>query len=141
MVVSQELDDTRVSLITKPSELQQSISVLETLMDRKLLIQLDIPVIDIYSLIRVIPLPIRTTEKVMILQVPHYEYLVNNDTRVYIPLDSLDLASCRNIAHSKLLCFPQRETHMADNSACESNILFGQSQSHDLSEKFCIKIT
>lgn len=137
MVVSQELDDTKVSLISKPSELQQSISVLGTLMDKKLLIQLDIPMVDrdIYSLMRVIPLPIRTADKVMILQIPHYEYLVNNDTGVYIPLDAMDLSLCRNIAHSKLLCFPQRETHLADNLACESNILF--SRSHDLLEKFC----
>lgn len=37
--------------------------------------------------------------------------------------------------YSKLLCFPQRETHMADSSACESDILFGQP--HDLLEKYC----
>lgn len=37
--------------------------------------------------------------------------------------------------YSKLLCFPQRETHMADSSACESDILFGQP--HDLVEKYC----
>lgn len=136
-VVSQEFDDIRANLITKPRELQQTISVLGTLTDKKLLIQLDIPMVDkiTYSLTRVIPLPIRVNDKVMILQIPHYEYLVDNVTKVYIPMDTSDLNSCKNIAHSKLVCFPQRETHLADTTACESNILFGQP--HEKIEKSC----
>lgn len=41
--VALDLDDTRIMLLTKPRELQQSISILGTIQDKKLLIELMIP--------------------------------------------------------------------------------------------------
>lgn len=126
--VALDLDDTRTMLLTKPRELQQSISILGTIKEKKLLIELIIPMVDrnLYTLKKIIPLPMRDRNKVMVLDIETENHLIQNTTQVFIPLKNTDLDTCREISTKKILCYPTRETHFIDDSSCESNILFGQ---------------
>lgn len=127
-LVTEDVDDTRTMILTRPRELQQSIEVYGTIMDKKLLIELSIPMVDknIYSLNKIIPLPIRNGNEVIVLEIPYVDHLVQNDTKVFIPLSSEDLHHCKRISKKKLLCKPRRETHTVDKSSCEFSILFNK---------------
>lgn len=44
--VAQELDDTRITLISSPKELQKTISIFGSIIDKKLLIEILVPVVE-----------------------------------------------------------------------------------------------
>lgn len=110
--IEQEFDDTRVRLLTNPLELQNSITITGAIIKRKLLIELEVPIVDrnIYTLEKIIKLPMRDEELVFVFDIPHLNHLVQNEARLFI--------------RKRLICYPQRETHFADYTSCESNILF-----------------
>lgn len=126
--VALDLDDTRVMLLAKPRELQQSISILGTIRENKLLIELMVPMVDrnTYNLKKIIPLPMHNGNTTLVLNIENENYLIQNATKTFIPLKNVDLDSCREISSKKILCYPTREAHFVDESICESNILFGQ---------------
>lgn len=112
--VELDLDDTRVKLLTKPRELQQSISTM---------VQSKIKNYSFY-LKKIIPLPMRNGNEVTVLNLEKEDYLVQNATKIFIPLKESDLKLCKEISNKRLLCYIQKVAHFMDNS-CESNILFG----------------
>lgn len=124
--IEQEFDDSRVRLLTDPLELQNSISITGAIIKRKLLIELVVPIVDrnVYTLEKIIKLPIRDEEQVFVFEIPHLNHLVQKEARQYIPMQPEDLEYCHELSRKKLLCYPQRETHYADEMSCESNILF-----------------
>lgn len=128
--IEQEFDDARVKLLTDPIELQNSISITGAIVKRKLLIELMVPIVDrsIYTLEKIIKLPMRDGEQVFVFEIPHINHLVQNEARLFIPMQSEDLEFCHELTRKKLLCYPQRDTHYADDSSFESNILFNQPQ-------------
>lgn len=117
--VALDLDDTRIMLLTKPRELQQSNSILGTIQQNKLLIELIVPMVvrNMYNLKKIIPLPMPSENKTIVLDIENENYLFQNTTKVFIPLKDVDI--CREISTRKILCYPTRETHFADDSICE----------------------
>lgn len=128
--IEQEFDDTMVRLLSNPLELQKSITITGAIMRRRLLIELEVPIIDrrTYSLNKIIKLPMRDNSKVYAFKIPHTDYLVQQDTKQFIPMSPSDLSQCHEISRKQLLCYPQRETHYSDDSSCESNILFNNTE-------------
>lgn len=125
--VIQDLDDSEITPIIKPEELQESITVLGSIRDRKLLIELTVPMIDrnLYVLFKLRTLPIKSNGKLVGINIPHALFLVQNDTKTYIPLkDFEDNSYCRDITHTRKLCLPSRALQLADDQDCESNIIF-----------------
>lgn len=129
--IEQEFDDTRVKLLSDPLELQDSIMITGAIIRRKLLIELEVPIIDrsLYTLVKIIRFPMRNEDAVYVFDIPQADYLIQSETKQYIPMPTSDLAHCNVIARKKFLCFPQRETHYADDTSCESNILFDKRHS------------
>lgn len=128
--IKQGFDDSKVRLLSDPLELQNSIIVTGAIAKRKLLIELQVPIVDrsVYTLQKIVRLPIKHNEKTIVFEIPHMNHLVQNETRLYIPMQPEDLAYCHEVSRKKLLCYPQRETHYSDETSCESNILFDSPQ-------------
>lgn len=128
--IKQEFDDSRVRLLTDPLELQNSLTITGAIINRKLLIELEVPIIDRrpYTLKKIIELPIRHEDSVLVFEIPHMNHFVQDEARIFIPMQPEDLPFCHEITRKKLLCYPQWETHYADETSCESNILFDQAQ-------------
>lgn len=124
--IEQTFNDSRVRLLTDPLELQNSITITGAIVKRKLLIELEVPIVDrlVYALEKIIKLPMRDKEQVFVFDIPHMTHLVQNEARLFIPLQYEDLSFCHELSRKKLLCYPQRETHYTDEASCESNILF-----------------
>lgn len=124
--VELEFDDSRVRLLTDPLELQNAITISGAIVSNKLLIELEVPMVDrkVHTLQKIVRLPMRNINETYVFELPYLTYLVQNETRQYIPIHTDDLAYCQEISRRKLLCYPQRETHYADDTLCESNILF-----------------
>lgn len=124
--IKQSFDTTKLELITDPLELQNSLQVTGGIANKKLLVEIEIPLVErkSYKLKRIILLPIRHGAEVFMFDVTSLNYLVQNEQQLYIPLETEDQSQCREISRAKLICFPQRETYLADDMNCISNILF-----------------
>lgn len=125
--VTQDLDESQIKPITDPEELQESISVLGTIRDKKLLIELTIPMVDrnIYTLFKLRTLPIQSQNELVGINIKHTLFLVQNETKTYIPLKEFeDAVYCKDISTKRKLCLPSRALQLADNQECESNLLF-----------------
>lgn len=62
----------------------------------------------------------------IVLDLDGIDHLTQNSSKTFIPLRHDDLSRCRQISNKRMLCYPLRETHLFDDSSCESNILFNQ---------------
>lgn len=124
--IEQEFDDTRVRLLSDPLELQKAITINGAIIKRRLLIELEVPIVDrkTYSLTKIIRLPMRDKNRVYTFKIQHLDYLVQHEIKQFIPMQPEDLTQCHEISRKQLLCYPQRETHYVDDMSCESNILF-----------------
>lgn len=114
--VALDLDDTRVMLLTRPKELQRSISILGTIQDKKLLIELMVPMVErnVYILKKIIPLPIRNREGVVALDLETRDHLVQNISRVFIPLKNTDLVQIHVTKYqTRNYCAILKEKHIS----------------------------
>lgn len=128
--IENEFENTKIRFLKDPLELSSSIGITGAITKRKLLIEFEVPMVDrsVYMLERIIKLPIRRGDEVFVFDIPHLHHLVQNEARVYIPMQQEDLSLCHEITPQKSICIPQRETHYADPMSCESNILFHMHQ-------------
>lgn len=126
--VLQHLDDTSVKLLTSPRDLQRTMSMSGAITDKKLLIEINIPIVDrnLFTLYKITPLPMRSPDKLVVFDLSHQYFLVHNSTKIFIPM-TINRHSCREITHKNLLCYPPGESFFENTELCESNILFHES--------------
>lgn len=103
--VANTLDDTPYMILNRLRDIQQVASIRGTIMNKRLLLELDIPMINKnqFKLHKIIPLPIRSADQVIIMNLKENTFLVDNHTRTYIPVKLQDLTSCKNIFDNSLL--------------------------------------
>lgn len=51
-------------------------------------------------------------------------YLVNDESRTYIPMSTEDMQQCKQLFKKSLICFPQTEMYLENRENCESNLIF-----------------
>lgn len=137
--VLQHLDDTSVKLLTNAKDLQKTISITGTIIDKKLLIEVNIPIVDrnLFTLYKITPLPMRNANNIIVFDLTNQYFLVHNATRMFIPM-TVNSHSCRDISHKNLLCYPPGESFYENTEICESNILF-QEPSEIIQNSCCYK--
>lgn len=124
--VARDLDETSFMIIDKFKDLQRVVAIRGTISQKKLLVELNIPMVsrNQFKLHKIITLPMRYQNKIIALSISHQDYLVDNATRTYVPIQFEELQKCKPIFRQSLLCFPQPETYFESDDSCESNILF-----------------
>lgn len=125
--VAATYEDTTYIILDKLRDLQNIAIIKGTISDKRLTLELDIPILmkQRFKLHKIIPLPIRHKDKIILLNVKNNNFLVDGITKNYIPIQSDILNSCKTILENNLLCFPETEIYLSDDSNCVSNLLFG----------------
>lgn len=120
------LDDTPYMILNRLKDIQQVATIRGTIMNKRLILELDIPMINKnqFKLHKIIPLPIRNAEKVMIMDLEDNTFLVDNHTRTYISVKNQELLSCKNTFDNSLMCFPQSEIYFENTQKCESSLCY-----------------
>lgn len=126
--ISENIDESIFMIPKELKYIQQITSIKAAVKGKRLLIEINIPIINksIYNLHKIIPLPMYRNNETIIFDIKNQNYLVDNQTKTYIPIDPLDLQNCKIIFYNALLCFPQTEMYFESQNNCESNILFEQ---------------
>lgn len=124
--IANNLDDTPYLILDKLRDIQQIVSIRGTIVNKRLILELDIPMIskNQLHLYKIIPLPIRKQNNIIAINLKENMFLVDNITKTYIPVRTQELTLCKYIFGNSLLCFPQAEIYFENNKNCESNILF-----------------
>lgn len=124
--VAFNLDDTSLMITDHSKDLEQIISMRGTITQKKLLIEINVPMIyrNPFKLSKIVTLPMRYQGNLITFKIEHQDYLVNNVTRTYIPIQKEDLQKCKRIFKQSFVCFPQADTYFESSEKCVSNILF-----------------
>lgn len=124
--VAETYEDTTYTILNRLKDIQNVATIKGTISNKRLTLELDVPVImkQQFKLHRIIPLPIRHKDKIMLLKITNDNYLVDSITENYIPIQPEILNSCKIILENNLLCFPQSEIYFSNRSNCISNLLF-----------------
>lgn len=124
--VAQNIDESIFMVVEKLKHIQQIISIKAIIKEKRLLVEIDVPILNknVHKMHKIIPLPIKYLDKIIIFNLKNQIFLVDNETRTYIFIDQIDLQYCKPVFSSALLCFPQTEMYFENQNTCESNILF-----------------
>lgn len=126
--VTFDLDDSSFFIMDKLQDLQEVMSIKGTILRRKMLVEITIPLINksLFKLYQIVSLPMRYDNEAIIIKTENQNYLVNNETRTFLPIQISDLQNCKQIFNRSLLCYPHMEMYFENEKMCESNILFEQ---------------
>lgn len=126
LLIAQTLDATSYTIISHLKDLQQIVSIRGTIKDQKLIIEIGVPILNrnILKLNKIITLPMKMNDKIISIKLEKHDFLVDNTSRTFIPVNQDELQKCKPILSGSLLCFPQTETYFESEELCESNILF-----------------
>lgn len=124
--ISEKIDKSTFIVVKHLKHIQQIVSIKATIKEKRLLIEMNIPILNknMYTLHNIIPLPIKHDNEIIIFNIESRNFLVDNQTRTYILIDKMDLQYCKPIFTNALLCFPQTEMYFENQHTCLSNILF-----------------
>lgn len=128
-----DLDESSFMIMEGLRDIQQVVSIQGTIKNKRMMIELTLPILskNVFTLNKIIALPIRHEDSTVIFDIDNQHYLVNNETRVYIPISNTDLQNCKTIINqTSLICFPQTEIYYENEKLCESNILFHQNSTN-----------
>lgn len=125
--VAEAIDGDNMILTQNNLEFQTMISIKAGLVNRKLLIEVVIPVVnrDSYKLTKVTTLPITINNQTIFIDTENRNYLINEEIAEYIPISDSELQKCKKLTGRRLICTPQTEAYIRDENICESKILFG----------------
>lgn len=109
------------------SDLQSTITVKTTLVLRKLLVELSIPIVTKtpYKLTKITTVPITVHDQTIFIDVENKQYLVNEEQNEYIPISELELSKCIKLQKNRLICSPQTQSYIKNTEVCESKLIFG----------------
>lgn len=124
--VARELDDNSFIVMKRLKDIQDVVAIRGTVREKRMIVEISVPIISktLFKLSRIVALPLRHQNKTVAIDIDNQYYLVNNETRIYIPILVNDLQTCKHLSNESLLCFPQTEMYFEDDRRCESNILF-----------------
>lgn len=128
--VTHTLNDVTFMIIDSLPELQKTITILGTVHDKRLLIEIAIPILhrNLYQIYTIIPLPIKfENDSAAIMDTDTRDYLVNEETKTYIPMTTENMQECKHMSKKALVCFPQTQMYLENRENCESNLIFGKS--------------
>lgn len=124
--ISDQLDETSYMIVKDFKELQRIINIRGTITQKRLLIELTIPILErnVYQMNGIVTVPVNFQNDTILIKTGNTNYLVNNHTKIYIPIKKEELNSCKQLPDKKLICFPQTEAYFENKEECVSNILF-----------------
>lgn len=96
-----------------------------TLYKRKILITLDIPIVDRdeLSLYKTIPIPTEINQKLIII-IPTMKYfLLNTNKREITPITHDEIKQCKRTPKNELLCTPDSATIINKENSCELSLI------------------
>lgn len=96
-----------------------------TLYKKKILITLDIPIVDReeLSLYKTIPIPTEVGEKLIII-IPTMKYfLLNTNKREITPITHDEIEQCKKTPKNELLCTPESATIINKENSCELSLI------------------
>lgn len=125
--VNKKLDDSQTILINSYSDIQAVASLRGTIMDKKLIVEVTIPITNRikYNLIKITTLPITINNQTIFIDTENRNYLVDEENFEYIPINEIELNKCKKISNDRLICSPQTESFIMDDEVCESKLIFG----------------
>lgn len=128
-IISNNLSENQKLPINLKSEniyhLFKITNVRATLYNKKILIELSIPIIEktIYSLYKSIPIPTFFNGNYLIMKTKNTYFLANLEHYEYIPLDSDELQNCKHTFNNDLICTPYSPIYYNKDKICELNVL------------------
>lgn len=96
-----------------------------TLFDKKILLAINIPIIDTddLSLFETIPIPFTIKEKLAIIIPSSKQFLLNNQKQELTPITEKDLEKCKRTQSNKLICSPNTPTIIDRKVSCELSLI------------------
>lgn len=101
------------------------ISISSSIFDEKILMEIKIPIIlrDTFILYKSIPLPIKSNDKIMIIQPPYTHFLINKAKTELIPMTEDDMGKCIKKTTDLFICSPDSPTLMKKQNKCFTHLL------------------
>lgn len=102
-------------------ELFNIISIKSTVVDKKLMMIISIPIINeiSYDLYRTVPIPTEHDKEAIIIQPSTEHILVNKAASQYIPITPNELTNCQKQANNHLICTPASPIYLNKHYKCE----------------------
>lgn len=124
--ISETLDETSFTIIDDIKQIQQVVSIKGTIMQKRLLVEFTIPILERnpYQLNSIVSIPVEYKNNTILINMENSNYLVNNLSRIYIPIEKDELKQCKKIYNQTLVCYPQTEAYFENSDICISNVLF-----------------
>lgn len=124
--ITRNLDENSFLIATNLQDMQEVISIKGTVLNEKMMIEITLPILNKkkYQLNHIIALPMRVKNTAKIINLENQYFLVDDDSKTFIPLLDAELQKCKHILIHTLLCFPQTEIYLENEEICESNIIF-----------------
>lgn len=128
-IISNKLDHTQKLPIDIKNEsiyhIYKIISVRSTLINKRIMIEISIPILEKnqFHLFKAIPIPTLFNDYFIILEPTSKYFLLNTDRLEYLPLDEDELSNCRHTVDNQLICIPYSPIKYNREQICELNIL------------------
>lgn len=96
-----------------------------TLLNKKILIKINIPIIERDELIlyRTVPIPTAVDDKLIIILPTTKYFLFNNNKREITPINYEEITQCHKTLKKELLCAPEAATIINKDASCELTLI------------------
>lgn len=96
-----------------------------TLYDKKIIIKLNIPIVDRDELLlyRTIPIPTEIDKKLIIIIPTTKYFLYNKDKEEITPINHEEINRCQKTIRNELLCTPESATIVSKEASCELSLI------------------